>query len=701
VSRLLTIPAGRRAKWGIVAVWALFVLLLLAADIPQRYADAETDDSASYLPSEAESTRALEASKRLDGGEELPVIIVYRRESGLSSEDEALIEADREALNTREGEGASTFRGTSQFGEPRFSDQRDTALLAADLPGNSESEALLDAVDRVRAAVSGSTNGLDVRVTGPAGVASDADEVFETINSTLVLAAAALIFALLIAIYRSPIFVWIPLMAVAAAELATRAAGLALAESGVRINSQTSAIVSVLVLGAGTDYGLVLIARFREELHRYADHHDALAVALRSTGPGIVASGGAVAAALACLSVAEVNGTAGLGPVAAVAIVVTVVAMVTLLPALLAVTGRRAFWRPPILGRDDGIPRAGPLDRSPDRRSWGRFGAALAARPRRVWTSTAAVLGILALGLVVMDTGLAQNENLRGDVESVEGQRLIAGSFSAGESAPTEIFVPDPGDVEAVRTAAEQTPGVDSAEPGVVGSTETIVSVVLDSDPFSDAAIESVPLLRAAVKDAGGQEILVGGPTATEHDLREAAARDRAAIFPLSVVVVTLILIAVLRAVVAPLIMMATIVLSFAATLGFSALVFDLVLGFPGVDPSLPLYVFVFLVGLGTDYNIFLMTRARDEAKEYGARHGMLRALSATGGVITSAGLVLAGTFGVLALLPLVTLTQMGFAIAFGLLLDALVVRTMLVPALVFDVGPGVWWPRVREVLDR
>ena len=695
MSRALSLSAGPRAKWIVAAAWALFVLLSFAADLPQRYADAESDESSSYLPSDAESTRALEASERLEGGEELPVIVLYYREGGLRTEDEALVEGDREALNTAPGQGAETFRGTSQFGEPRFSPARDAALLVADLEGNSESEALLAAVERVRSRVSASTGGLEIRVTGPAGVAADANDVFETINSTLLLAAGALVLALLIGIYRSPIFFWIPLVTVGIAELATRAAGFGLAELGVTINSQTSAIVSVLVLGAGTDYALVLVARFREELHQCADHHKALEVALRSTGPGIVASAGAVAAALACLSLAEVNGTAGLGPVAVVGIAVTALAMLTLLPALLAIAGRRAFWRPPVLGWSDGIPRAGYTDPARDHRFWRGLGAYIDARPRRVWTSTIAVLGVLALGLVAMDTGLAQSENLRGDVESIEGQALIAASFPAGESAPTDVFVPDPGDLGAVVAAAEGTPGVESAEPGVIGSTATVLSVVLDTDPFSDAAIASVPALRSAVKAAGGQEVLVGGPTAAEHDLREAAARDRAIIFPLSLLVVTLVLMAVLRAVVAPLILIGTIVLSFLATLGFSAVVFDVVLGFPGVDPSLPLYVFVFLVGLGTDYNIFLMTRVREEASQHGTRAGLLRGLTATGGVITSAGIVLAGTFGVLALLPLVTLTQMGFAIAFGLLLDALVVRSILVPALVLEVGPRIWWPRV------
>jgi RND superfamily putative drug exporter len=655
VARILSLPAGRRAKWGVAAAWAVLVALMLVADVPSRYADAETDESTSYLPADAESTRELLAAERLEGGEELPAVIVYHRDGGLTPQDRALIEADREALNTAPGDVDATFRGTSVVGEPRSSPRGDAALLVVDLEGNSESEALLAGVAELRRRVSRPGPGLTVRVTGPAGVAADANEVFEEINRTLLLAAAGLVLLLLVAIYRSPLMMWIPLRAVGVAELATRGAGFGLAELGTTINSQTSAIVSVLVLGVGTDYALVVIARYREELRRHADRHDALAVALRSTGPAV--------------------------------------AMVTLLPALLGIAGRAAFWRPPVLGWGDGVPRAGDQRSDLTHVFWTRLGERVDRRPRRVWATTAAVLSVAALGLVRMDAGLAQSENLRGDAESIEGQALIAGSFPPGETAPTDVFVPDPDRVSAVITAAEAAPGVASAEPGIVGSVETLVAVVLDKDPFSDAAIDATPAIREAVKAAGGPGALVGGPTAVEHDLRAAAARDRAVIVPISVLVVTSVLVALLRALVLPLLLMATVLLSYAATLGVSVFVFDVVFGFPGLDPSLPLYVFVFLIGLGTDYNLFLMRRVREEVADRGHHAGVMRGLAATGGVITSAGVILAGTFAVLAVLPLVTLTQMGFAIGFGLLLDALVVRSVLVPALALDVGPRVWWP--------
>jgi RND superfamily putative drug exporter len=693
VARILSLPAGRRAKWGVAAAWAVLVALMLVADVPSRYADAETDESTSYLPADAESTRELLAAERVEGGEELPAVIVYHRDGGLTPQDRALIEADREALNTAPGDVDATFRGTSVVGEPRSSPRGDAALLVVDLEGNSESEALLAGVAELRRRVSRPGPGLTVRVTGPAGVAADANEVFEEINRTLLLAAAGLVLLLLVAIYRSPLMMWIPLLAVGVAELATRAAGFGLAELGTTINSQTSAIVSVLVLGVGTDYALVVIARYREELRRHADRHDALAVALRSTGPAVLGAALAVAAALACLSLAEVEGTAGLGPVAAMSVAVTAVAMVTLLPALLGIAGRAAFWRPPVLGWGDGVPRAGDQRSDLTHVFWTRLGERVDRRPRRVWATTAAVLSVAALGLVRMDAGLAQSENLRGDAESIEGQALIAGSFPPGETAPTDVFVPDPDRVSAVITAAEAAPGVASAEPGIVGSVETLVAVVLDKDPFSDAAIDATPAIREAVKAAGGPGALVGGPTAVEHDLRAAAARDRAVIVPISVLVVTSVLVALLRALVLPLLLMATVLLSYAATLGVSVFVFDVVFGFPGLDPSLPLYVFVFLIGLGTDYNLFLMRRVREEVADRGHHAGVMRGLAATGGVITSAGVILAGTFAVLAVLPLVTLTQMGFAIGFGLLLDALVVRSVLVPALALDVGPRVWWP--------
>jgi RND superfamily putative drug exporter len=314
---------------------------------------------------------------------------------------------------------------------------------------------------------------------------------------------------------------------------------------------------------------------------------------------------------------------------------------------------------------------------------------------------TVGVLLVMSLGVLTIDTGLTQSDAYREKVESIEGQELLAQSFPAGASAATQIVVPDPSKVEAVTTAAEGFDGVAQVTPPVAeGEPGVLLSAILEPDPYSTEAYDLIPDLRETVKAAGGQDVLVGGPSAIEHDVRKAAARDTLLIPPIALAVVLLILILLLRAIVAPLLLIATVVLSFAASLGFSLVIFDVAFGFAGIDPSLPLYVFVFLVGLGIDYNIFLMTRVREETQRYGTRKGMLRGLAVTGAVITSAGIVLAGTFSVLAVLPLVFLTEIGFTIAFGVLLDALLVRSVLVPALVLDVGPKIWWPSKLAVTD-
>jgi RND superfamily putative drug exporter len=693
MSKLLTLATGRRSKWIVAGAWLLAIVAAFAFNLPGKYADAENNESTSFLPGDAESTKALGLVEELQGGEQAPIVVVYRRAGGLTPADQRAIAADRAELNEAIQGDPETYRSVTPFSEPRPSPNGDAALLIGNITGDGETDTILDPIDDIRDRVSDPGGGLEVKVTGPAGFAADAIKVFESINGTLLLAAVALVFVLLILIYRSPLFFWIPLAAVGFAEIATRAVGYGLTELGVTVNGQSSSILSVLVLGAGTDYALLLVSRYREELRKHEDKHAAISRAMRTAGPAIVASGCTVIAALLCLSIAEVEGTAGLGPIGALGIAVAMISMLTLLPALLALTGRRAFWRPPVFGWSNGVPHVGDAGADETHGAWRRIGDRVACGPRRVWIGTAAVLAVMALGVLNVDTGLTQSDAYREPVESIEGQELLAQSFPAGANAPTEIIVPDRADVAAVTRAAQQAPGVAEVRPAAQGEQGVLLNAVLEPDPYSTEAYDLIPGLRDAVKAAGGSEVLVGGPSAIEHDVRQAASRDTTLIPPIALAVVFLILIALLRALVAPLLLIATVVLSFGASLGFSILVFDWIFGFEGIDPSLPLYAFVFLVGLGIDYNIFLMTRVREETQRYGTRRGMLRGLAVTGGVITSAGIVLAGTFSVLAVLPLVFLTEIGFVIAFGVLLDAFIVRSVLVPALVLDVGPRIWWP--------
>ena len=695
MTRFLTVPAGRTAKFVVLGVCLLALVASAAANLPGRYADAENNESTSFLPSDAESTEVLGVSEELQGGEQAPIVIVYRRAGGLTPDDQAQIGADRDELNQAiEENREDIYRAVSPFAEPRPSESGDAALLIGNITGDGDGDTILDPIDDIRDRVSDPGGGIEVKVTGPAGFAADAIKVFEGINGTLLGSALLLVVVLLVLIYRSPLFLWIPLFAVVFAEVATRSIGYGLTELGATVNGQTSSILSILVLGAGTDYALLLVSRYREELRKHQDKHEAMALALRTAGPAIAASGATVICALLCLTVAEVEGTAGLGPIGALGIAVAMITMLTLLPALLVICGRRAFWRPPILGWNDGIPHFGDAGADETHGAWRGVGERVARGPRRIWIGTAALLAVGALGLLTIDTGLTQADGYRDEVESLVGQELLAQSFPAGASAATEVIVPRGGDVDAVTAALEDVEGVAQVLPtDVDGPHGTLLNAILEPEPYSTEAYELIPGIRAAVKRAGGPGVLVGGPSAIEYDVRKSAARDTRVIIPIALVVVLLILIVLLRALLAPLLLIATVILSFAAALGISVIVFDVVFGFAGVDPSFPLYAFIFLVALGIDYNIFLMARVREETMRHGTRQGLLRGLAVTGGVITSAGIVLAGTFSVLALLPLVFLTEIGFVIAFGVLLDTFIVRSILVPSLVLDIGPRIWWP--------
>jgi RND superfamily putative drug exporter len=684
MSSLFAAVAGRRAKFVVLLVWFAIVGVSIGTNLPGKFADAEKNESTSFLPGDAESTKALEITSKLAGGELAPLVIVYHRDGGLTSDDRTVIARDRTVLNRKVE--SKEFRNTSPFEKPVFSENRDAALVIAQIKSDGEADTIIDPVEAVRKRMASKGGGLEVKVTGGAGYSADAIKVFEGINGTLLLAAFALVLFLLILIYRSPIFWLFPIIAVAFAELATRAIGYELTLLGVTVNGQSSSILSILVLGAGTDYALLLVARYREELRQHTNRHEAMALALKTAGPAIFASGLTVIAALLCLSLAKVNGTSGLGPIGALGIAVAMVAMLTLLPALLLLVGRRVFW--PF------IPRFDPGHTSPAQAGvWRRLGDRIARGPRKVWVGVVALLLVLSLGILNFDDGLTTGNSFRDDVEAVQGQKLLDESFPSGANAPTDIIVRDLLKTEAVRSAVADIPGVESVRPAGTTSDTVLLSAVLEPDPYSTEAFELIGQVRSAAKAAGGPETLVGGATAVEADLREAADRDTKLIVPIALVVVFLILVVLLQAVVAPLLLIGTVILSFTAALGVGAIVFDVIFGFPGSDPSLPLFAFIFLVALGIDYNIFLMARVREETRRHGTAEGMIRGLAVTGGVITSAGIVLAGTFSVLGVLPLVFLTEIGFVVAFGVLLDTFLVRSVLVPALVELIGPRVWWP--------
>jgi putative drug exporter of the RND superfamily len=458
---------------------------------------------------------------------------------------------------------------------------------------------------------------------------------------------------------------------------------LLIKHAGLTVNAQTAGILTVLVFGAGTDYALLLVARYREELRRHGDRHEAMALALHRAGPAIFASASTVIMGMLCLLLADMNSTQGMGPVAAIGVGVGLLVMLTLLPALLVICGRWVFWpKRPVEGSAE--PTATGI--------WARVGNRIDRRPRTVWVTTAVILGVACLGVLQLDaTGLTNSEQYTKTMPSVTGQTVLARHFPAGATEPVQI-VTNAGSAQGVATAA-QVDGVAQVAKPLVSDGVALVTATLTNAPDSQAAYDTIDTLRSAVHAVPGASARVTGTTAINLDVQRASAHDAKLLIPIILLVVFLILTLLLRALVGPLVLIATVVLSFGAALGLSTLIFHHVLGFAGADSSLPLFVFVFLVALGIDYNIFLMTRVREETLRYGPERGALIGLGATGGVITSAGLVLAGTFAVLATLPLVAFAEIGFTVALGVLLDTIVVRSVLVTALNLDLGRWMWWP--------
>ena len=679
MSVLARLVAGRRSKFAALGIWTAVALGL--GPLAAQFESAQRNEPSSFLPGDAESVVVLEAGEGFEGGDVTPAIVVFRDPGGLDTQGRAAVALAQARV------GEAGIEGVKPLLPPRYSEDGTTAVVTVPIQAEGDEEILIGAVDDVRDLVRADLpSSIEAKVTGPAGYSADASKAFEGVNSTLLLATASLVFVLLVLIYRSPIFWVLPLFAVLVAESVVRGVGYLLAEAGLVINGQTGGILLVLVFGAGTDYALLLTARYSEELVRNEDRHLSMQIALRRAGPAVLASAGTVIAALLCLSLASVNSIKGLGPVGAMGVAVAALAMLTLLPALLLIGGRRAFW--------PYVPRHGAESR--DRRgSWGSLGIWINGRRRVLWIVTALGLAVMSLGVLTLDDDLTTANAFRGSVESVQGQRLIEQSFPAGASAPTVVLVTDPERTAAAVAAARAAEGVVFVAESERGEAGERFDITLAYDPFGEQGFAAIEPLRAALRAEAGESVLVGGPTAEEADLRRAVKRDTLLLVPLVLGVVFAILVILLRALVAPAMLMATVVLSFLAALGGSLLLFEVFADFPGEDPSYALFAFIFLVALGVDYNIFLMARVREEALVRPTRDAMLRGLAVTGGVITSAGIVLAGTFSVLAVLPLVALTQIGITVAFGILLDTFVVRSILVPGLTFDMDARTWWPSV------
>ncbi|MDN4162421.1 MMPL family transporter [Nocardioides abyssi] len=681
---------GRVTKWLVLLAWiAAFAVL---GSLSAKLADVQDNEASSWLPASAESTLVSEELADTVDPNDIPTLVVYQRDGGLTDADLAAVAAQAEQMASVEGvtgevvdpatAAAAGLGGMSEDGEVAVT----TVVLNFGADGWN---AIPDAAEELRGIAT--IDGVTVHLAGYGGQAADSAEAFEGIDTDLVLITFAVVIVILLLTYRSPVLWILPILSAAVAYTVSGGVVYLLAKhAGLTVNGQSQAILGILVIGAGTDYALLLVARYREELRRHDDRHEAMAYALHRAAPAILASAATVVVGMLCLVFAELNSTAGLGPVLAIGVGITFLVMVTLLPALLVVTGRWVFWpKRPTLGSHE--PGTTGL--------WARVGRAIAPRPRRVWVVTATLLAIACLGVLRLDaSGLSTEDTYTKEFDSIKGQKVLV-EHGLVDSSNTAQVVADADEVDAVVAALGRVDGLGRpADPRPVGEDRAFVEATIDEDISSAAAFDVVEATRAAVHGVDGAEAMVGGGSAFYLDTKVASNRDNRVIIPIVLVVVFLILVGLLRAFVAPLILMATVVLSFGAALGISTMLFVHVFGFAGADPGFPLFAFVFLVALGIDYNIFLMTRVREESAVHGTWRGSLVALGSTGGVITSAGLVLAATFLVLATIPFVFLAELGVAVALGVLLDTMVVRSVLVTAVNLDLGGRIWWP---SSLDR
>ncbi|MER5213869.1 MMPL family transporter [Streptomyces sp. NPDC002838] len=668
LQRVARAPGGRRGKWLVLAAWLIVAVAL--GPLAGKLGDVEDSSANAFLPRGAESARVNTELEKFRTDTVMPAVVVYTGDGA-----DAKAAADRTAFERFAPAGEEVSRPIPS---------EDGKALMTVVPLDSEDE-ITDKVDELREiAGANAPPGVDIEVGGPAASLTDSVAVFDSLDSTLLLATGLVVAVLLLITYRSPILWLLPLLCVGFAAVLTQVCTYLLAKhAGLPVDPQSAGVLMVLVFGVGTDYALLLIARYREELHRHPDRHEAMRIALRRSGPAILASAATIAVGLACLAFADINSSRSLGLVGAVGVVCAFLAMITALPALLVITGRWVFW--PL------VPRYGTPARKP-RTVWSRIGAAVALRPRWSWMMSVAVTGALALSAAGISMGLTQAEMFQDKPESVVAQERISAHYPSGASDPAKVIT-STDKAATVRAAASAVDGVARVEDGGDRTPDgelTTLSVVLKDTPDSRAAKDTIDGLREAVHP---MDALVGGTTAESLDTQRAADRDLTTVIPIVLLVVLAVLIGLLRALVAPLLLLATVVLSYFGALGASNLVFEHVLGFAGVDWSIPLMGFVFLVALGIDYNIFLMHRVKEEAGPLGLTRGVLEGLTSTGGVITSAGVVLAATFAVFAGLPLVTMAQMGVLVGIGVLLDTFLVRTVLVPALALDLGRWFWWP--------
>ena len=706
---------GRKALW--IAIVSILVWLSIggfAGGAFSKISTVQENDNSAFLPDSAESTIAGEVLVKFSSQDDqlFPALLLLLGDLNPATNAQAFEKVNQysatllsktlpetgKPLSTYFAQGVPLTPIPSADGKAiLINAQLDFAVADANVDGEPVFPKIIEFI-REDMEKEFTSAGITTHVTGPAGLFADLFGAFGSIDTRLLQTTLIVVAIILIVVYRSPVLWILPLFTAASAlGIATMIVYYLAREEIIDLNGQTQGILDVLVLGAATDYALLLIARYREELHHHQSRFDAMRIALRGVVEPIIASGSTVIAGLMVLLLSDLSSNRGLGPVGSIGIASSMLAVLTLLPALLIVFGRWIFW-PKIPRFDDVDEKLSGL--------WSKVGNLVDRRPRAVWISTALALLIFAgFSTTLKSDGLSQSEAFTTRTDSVIGLERLGEHFPSGEGTPVEIVV-DQADIASAAAAIGRVSTVASVVPLTnvdpltqrptselkVVDGKVVLYATLKVAPDSAEGKESIPLIRQAAK-AVNPNILVGGQSAIGYDVDQSSRRDNRVIIPIVLLLIAVILGFLLRSIFAAALLLGTVVLSFAATLGVCALVFDNVFGFAGTDAAFPLFAFIFLVALGIDYNIFLMTRVREESLKIGTRAGIIKGLTVTGGVITSAGTVLAATFGVLGILPLVFLAELGFAVAFGVLLDTIIVRSLLVPALVREIGPKIWWP--------
>lgn len=704
-----------------------------------KISEVSSNDQSTFLPASAESTQVASEIKKFQNSTSIPAIIVF------SNNDKKLSADNITAVQAASNKLADLPEVAGKASPPIVSEDGKAALTVLEIGSDSDYRQV---VPKIKTALASSSLSVDYKVSGPVGFLYDLTKAFSGIDGILLGVALAVVFIILLIVYRSPVLPFLVLINSMFALCAAILVVFYLAKSDiVTINGQVQGILFILVIGAATDYALLFIARYREELTRHEAAYQALIASWKRSFEPILAAGGTVIAGLLCLLLSDLNSNKALGPVGAIGISMAIIATLTLLPSLLLMWGRKLFW--PRMPKFHAIGKLA----QPTNGLWPKVASFVSTRSRRVWITTTVLLAILAVGITQLRAdGIPQSDFILGASDARDGQKLIDQHFPGGSGTPTQVIISASnypqavqkleadGGVASVSIAANNSvsgsmplgraeakikdgiragvtqkldmqenqppqPSIESivdqaypfkgATPKVVDS-EVLLQVTLNDNADSDAAQATILRLRSSLH-ALDSSSRIGGTSAVQLDTRTSSEHDRAVVIPAVLVVITIILMLLLRSVLAPILLLMTTMLSFGAILGVAALVFNGPFGFPGADPSVVLYGFIFLVALGIDYNIFLMTRVREESLRNGTRKGVLIGLVATGSVITSAGIVLAATFAALAVLPILFLVQLAFIVSLGVLIDTIVVRSLLVPALAYDIGKKIWWPSKKH----